>query len=317
MRNSIGSVPKTFLLRPLSFLVATSLTLNGALPAFADAGKRFAPPSWVGDQSFQVADDATPPVAPAPNTPPAPAQSAPVAPDKSAQENVFWQSVEHSNTAADYKAYLDAFPTGLYATLARNRIAALNAPPQPTAAAPVAPQPIAAFPSAFGPPPQAVPPEALRGEIGTVDAEASLGMGPPQHIELQQRLTALGLYSGPIDGDLGPGVRTAIAEWQKRHNLAATGEIGPLQLATLRVESEAPFQQWLAAPHPVPAIVVTHPVYPVRRVIVHAAPAPNYVAPALGLLGGLAIGILGAKLGGKFGGGGKGGGGKGGGKKQK
>jgi hypothetical protein len=294
MDSSEGNALRSYSFRPLPLVVIISLAINCA------------PPATAAEQQYQMADDSAPvatPVVPSP-IPAAPATRAPAAPaatDKSAQENVFWQSVEHSNTAADYKAYLDAFPTGLYAALAKNRIAALNAPPPPTPP-PVAPQPIAVFPSAFGPPPPAVSPEALRNEIGTVDAEASLGMGPPQRMELQQRLTALGLYNGPIDGDLGPGVRTAIAEWQKRYNLAATGEIGPLQLAALRVESEANFQQLLAIPHPP---VGPRPIYYAPRVVHVYHSAPSYVAPAaLGILGGLALGILGSKMGGKSGGGG-------------
>jgi peptidoglycan hydrolase-like protein with peptidoglycan-binding domain len=431
--NKLNSATfRSRLFRSVSLSVAVSLAANAVIPAalagtvaridrYADA-LRNAP---LPEGSFKVADDAAP----------APQSSPPVSSDKAAQENMFWESAQHSNTIADYKAYLDAFPNGLYAPLAKNRIAVLSAAPQqgspqanqmqpapanvpssfgptPPAVSPdalkgevgtvdtenslnmgpqqrmelqqrlsalglyngpingdlgpavrtaiaewqkhhsaaptgeigpiqlaalraeseepfqhlmssappmqppmAAQMPPAGPPSAFGPPPAPVSPEALKGEVGTVETENALNMGPPQRMELQQRLSALGLYNGPIDGDIGPGVRAAIAEWQKRHNVAPTGELGPLQLSALRVESEAPFLQLLAAPRPAPVVVAPRPVYyaPVPHHVVHTEAQTNYAAPVIGVLGGLALGLLGAKLGGKFGGG-KGGGGKGGGK---
>jgi peptidoglycan hydrolase-like protein with peptidoglycan-binding domain len=230
-------------------------------------------------------------------------------------ESKFWESAERSNSAADYQAYLQAFPNGLYAQMARNRIASLNSGPPPGA-----PGAGPAVPSAFGPPPQPVSPEALKAEVGTVETERQLDIGPPGRIELQQRLTALGFYSGPIDGDLGPMARASIAEWQKRHDIAPTGDLGPVQLSALRIESEGAFEQFLASRPVAPPPVVYAPVRRYYHPYAAAAPAAprNDAGPAvLGLLGGLALGVLGAKLGGKFGGGGKGGGGKGGGGKKK
>ncbi len=264
------------------------------------------------------AQEVVPPVPASQNSPAAQQQTssvtAPAPAGNASQESIFWASAEHSNTAADYKAYLDAFPNGLYAQMAKNRIAALSVSPPaavPVQAAgpnqqetslwdsaqhsnlaedyqaylsaypngvyaqmaknriaalgegPVAPPSAhSAMVSAFGPPPQAVAPDALKAEVGTMETEDSLGMGPPQRIELQQRLQALDLYTGPIDGNLGPGARGAIAEWQKRHGLAPTGDLGPLQLAALRLESEDAFQHMVVVPI-VPAPVIVH-----RRVVV-------------------------------------------------
>ena len=43
------------------------------------------------------------------------------------QETVFWQSIAGSRNAADFEAYLEQFPNGVFARLARNRVAALGA----------------------------------------------------------------------------------------------------------------------------------------------------------------------------------------------
>jgi peptidoglycan hydrolase-like protein with peptidoglycan-binding domain len=284
---------------------------------------QLAPTGWLGPVQLQVVkaeSDAVAQQQPEGGQPPGgpaapPAAGGPASSANAAMESKFWDSAERSNSAADYQAYLQAFPNGLYAQMARNRIASLNSGAPPGGPGP-GPGPGA--PSAFGPPPQPVSPEALKAEVGTVETEQQLDIGPPGRIELQQRLTALGLYNGPIDGDLGPMARAAIAEWQKRHDIAPTGDLGPLELAALRLESEGAFQQFLAS-----RPVVAAPVYaPVRRYYhPYAAAAPersNNGAPAVlgAILGGVALGILGSKLGGKFGGG-KGGGGKGGGGKKK
>ena len=70
------------------------------------------------------------------------------------QETVFWQSAANSTNAADFEAYLARWPNGVYASLARNRLAALRAPtPNPSRSDPAAtarpdPDPVPADPPA-------------------------------------------------------------------------------------------------------------------------------------------------------------------------
>ena len=229
---------------------------------------RLVDPIVVGGPSnarpFRIADDATPPAAPPPLAPapaaanppspsPPPLAPAPSLSDKVSQENMFWESAQKSNTAADYKAYLDTFPNGVYAPLAKNRIAALSTPAdvaQPGATAPN--QPLSNAPPADapqqaegGPPgaaepasgPPAASPDALKAEVGTMETEQSLNMNHRDAMVVQQRLMELGLYGGPIDGDFGPGTRSAIAQWQQSHGAQPTGALGPAQLAALQAES--------------------------------------------------------------------------------
>ena len=42
------------------------------------------------------------------------------------QENLFWQSIANSENPADYQAYLEQFPTGVFVRLARNRLVELG-----------------------------------------------------------------------------------------------------------------------------------------------------------------------------------------------
>ena len=121
---------------------------------------------------------------------------------KQAQENLLWESAQHSNLWADYQAYLDAFPGGVFAQMAKNRIASMEgARPPPTRAG-------AANPRHDG----ADWPQRRRMEdnVGTVDTERALNLGPAGEKEVQQRLSALDLYTGPKTGamDRPPGLRS-------------------------------------------------------------------------------------------------------------
>ena len=61
------------------------------------------------------------------------------------QETVFWQSIADSENPADYRAYLEQFPTGVFARLALNRLAELGGPPSSAASDP--PRPAASDPT--------------------------------------------------------------------------------------------------------------------------------------------------------------------------
>ena len=68
-------------------------------------------------------------------------------PVRAQQETVFWESIEDSTNPADYEAYLETWPSGTFAALARNRleesrVEAADPPrPDPPAPAPVRPDP--------------------------------------------------------------------------------------------------------------------------------------------------------------------------------
>ena len=44
--------------------------------------------------------------------------------------------------------------------------------------------------------------------------------------KIQRALKSAGVYTGPVDGKMGPGTKTAIIEFQKSHGLKADGVLG-------------------------------------------------------------------------------------------
>ncbi|MCC7428131.1 MAG: caspase family protein [Alphaproteobacteria bacterium] len=122
-----------------------------------------------------------PPPAPAvaqaaPRAAAAAAPIAPIAPaapalgdERSARDRLVWQAIQTSTNAADYQAYLQEFPDGIFAGLARSRIAQFQVAsrgvirpeqlaPAPRAAPTPAPAPAAAVPAAAEIAPIPVPP---------------------------------------------------------------------------------------------------------------------------------------------------------------
>lgn len=74
-----------------------------------------------------------------------------------------------------------------------------------------------------------IPPDAASGtlEIDDVTYELQLGALDPrdEEVGVQERLANLGFYPGAIDGELGPVSEKAIAAFQARVGLDATGEL--------------------------------------------------------------------------------------------
>jgi tol-pal system protein YbgF len=98
--------------------------------------------SLTGDFFFKPAPPPPPP-APQPAAAPvaqalamtAPTPSPPPAVTIDPGELAFWDAIKQSTNAGDYQAYLEAFPNGRFAPLARNRIK-MHAPPPTVASAP-------------------------------------------------------------------------------------------------------------------------------------------------------------------------------------
>ena len=188
-------------------------------------------------------------------------------PERQSQEDLLWESAEHSNLRGDYQAYLDAFPNGFFARMAKNRIAALENPGVARSETP----------PEFGKAPE----KDWRSEIGTAETEKALNLTPADEKEIQQRLMALGLYKGAATGALDSLTRRAITEWQKSHGAALSAFLGPMQLAELRQESEEAYRKLLAvesAPKP-KAVETARPVPRAERTRAAVREAPVREAP--------------------------------------
>ncbi len=185
-----------------------------------------------------------------------------------AEENLMWESAEQSNLAADYQAYLAAFPSGVFAQMAKNKIASMESARTPAPAP--APQTLA-MTEPTGP-----KDDALKDNVGTVDTERALSLGAAGEKEVQQRLRALDLYKGPETGAMDQATRSALAEWQKKRGFAPTSFLDSDELAALKAESETEYQKLLAAQ---PAAQPAAPETP-RRVFVKPSPKPAVVRSA-------------------------------------
>ena len=152
--------------------------------------------------------------------PSAPAVAAP-APLSVAAEREFWALVKESDVSSDIEAYLEQYPEGVYAPVARIRLIQLQRErPAPQVAAspttvpasedsPVVPAAPAAVLASAGPTPQEV--------------ESTLGLGRAQRRLVQRGLASLGYAPGPADGLFGAGTREAIRRYQGAKGFEATG----------------------------------------------------------------------------------------------
>ncbi len=97
------------------------------------------------------------------NAAPTPAAAPPMAPDR---EAIFWTSIQNSGDPALYEAYLQQFPTGTFAPIARSKLDSFRRPP---------PGPVAALPAAGA---AARPGRsfrlALRNQFGQIDCGSAI-----------------------------------------------------------------------------------------------------------------------------------------------
>jgi hypothetical protein len=106
------------------------------------------------------------------------------------------------------------------------------APAQPAAPAAQSQTAKATAPAA---PATAAPPAPPTPEELAAAAEPKLSAA--QRRALQQQLTVLGFYKRSIDGDLGPGTRTAIRAYQAANQFDQTGYVTPEQVAAIEQQA--------------------------------------------------------------------------------
>lgn len=193
--------------------------------------------------------DAAPPAAPAP----APGAAA-VAVDPGASidlQKFMFEAATASGDPADFRAYLDMFPDGLFAQLARNALARSEAAAIQTAAAAPAPaKPGAGHPDltrTLAQPLALTVTPALRDLFAGEATEVALALDRDQRRAVQARLNVAGQTVGTPDGAFGPRTRAGIAAWQAQNGLMATGYLNHPQLQLLTANTEAGYRAWLAS----------------------------------------------------------------------
>ncbi len=145
------------------------------------------------------------------------------APEAGAAEIAFWQSIAGTTVPSELQSYLAAYPDGLFADLARSRLARLG--PAPVPAVPEDP---------FKP---LVPQPEIEPEV----AEETLHVPRPQRDltrdeirNLQMRLSMLGYEPGRADGLAGPRTLAAIRAFEESADLPVEGSASLSVLSALQ-----------------------------------------------------------------------------------
>ncbi|MFO1049967.1 MAG: caspase family protein [Geminicoccaceae bacterium] len=161
----------------------------------------------------------------------------------------FWNAIASSRKRADYDAYLQAFPNGMFAGLARSRVEDLRAPPateRTEKASPAVQQ--SAQQTELQKPQEAKPPQqpavtaALEPEVVEPPGariEAALGLSREDWRQVQHDLASLGFGTGVADGKPGQMTRKALAKWQKSKKIKATGYLSSQQREMIQNDARA------------------------------------------------------------------------------
>ena len=159
--------------------------------------------------------------------------------ERLAAEREFWISVKDSGSAAELRAYIDRYPDGTYALLARSRLKQLEEAAEPPsgsgADAPAATEePEVHAAQAALETAQSV--SALRPS--PEDKETALGLTRAERRSIQMGLASLGFDPGPADGLFGRGTRAALSAWQSAKGETATGWLTESEARALKAAGE-------------------------------------------------------------------------------
>ncbi|MHA1128234.1 MAG: peptidoglycan-binding protein, partial [Alphaproteobacteria bacterium] len=119
-------------------------------------------------------------------------------------EQALWAVADKSDRREDFQEYLYRFPNGIFAPAAKVRLEALDTEDQTPA-----------------------------------DIETAMGLTRIDKRNVQENLTVLGFDTRGVDGIFGRGTRSAIAAWQNRQRLEATGYLAERQVSNLETQADA------------------------------------------------------------------------------
>lgn len=132
-------------------------------------------------------------------------------PDASAAEIVFWKSISDDSETSELEAYLNAYPDGFFAELARARIDEVG-------------EGVSRPEDVTGP----------QGPEVTGQEEVDRNLTRAEIIELQERLSAIGHRLGTADGIAGRRTEAAIRDFEKAENMPITGQAARPVFSALR-----------------------------------------------------------------------------------
>jgi uncharacterized caspase-like protein len=161
-------------------------------------------------------------------------------------EQRLWDEASKRNTAPFYEAYLEQFPNGRFATVARLNIDALKDPKAQK-------REVAALDADEANSGSAVRTSVgisddMKKVLGTAETENAIGLDRQGRIDLQLRVEALGNELGRVDGNIGAKTRQAIGDWQEGNGLPPTTFLTREQLAFLVIQTD-PMMEAVRARH--------------------------------------------------------------------
>lgn len=180
-------------------------------------------------------------------------EAEPVAPTGAASlevEKIMFQTAADTGDAADYRAYLDLFPQGAFAALARNAIARQAQAEEKQETELAALDQTGANENQFrmlAAPLMLNPQPVGLAMVSSQATETELNLNRPFRREVQIRLNLSGNNVGSADGIIGNGTRRGISAWQSQNGFAATGYLNAVQHQMLTANTQAQFQQHMAA----------------------------------------------------------------------
>jgi uncharacterized caspase-like protein len=139
--------------------------------------------------------------------------------DPNALDLKMWEAATGLNTKEGYNLYLDKYPRGQFAEMAKMKLAALSMPGTQTSGV-ASPGPSQA--------------ELVAAEA-TQATEDALGLDRDAWRKVQQQLSALG-FKTSADGKASDGTRRSIRAWQEKRKIYVSGYLNKLQHEALLAE---------------------------------------------------------------------------------
>ncbi|QND66174.1 hypothetical protein HB777_21160 [Mesorhizobium loti] len=185
---------------------------------------------------------------------------APVASDPPSWEveQRLWDEASKHNSVPFYQAYLDQFPNGRFATVARLNVDELNDPKAQNRQVVALDTDQANASSGSAVRTSVGVPDEVKQTPGTELTESAIGLDRQGRIDLQLRIEALGNELGHVDGNLGPQTRQAIGIWQVKNGLPQTSYLTRQQLAFLVIQTD-PMMEAVRARHAADQASATQP----------------------------------------------------------